>query len=212
MKNKIINLLLLASIVVIALFVFNQQEEKEYDREDIANISKVFKKKLEFARQEHERPVKPKAAFKSPHPKIDKSRSNRVDNIDASRSRPSIIGVIYQKSDATWFIKAKDSSDNINTISASFKNYFVDQLKFDQQNHPIFSHIPDGMKAENTSSMRVATFKIGEVEVSVSKLSGQQDVYANVRRWMNQVGITDDSEINLNFSDDKKTIMVKMPR
>jgi len=207
MKNKIINLLLLVSLVVIALLVFNQQQDKNYDQQDIAEISEVMEKRFDSSR--NKKPTKPQsinnkqATNANPHPNMGKMNQK-------STSGQAIIGVIYKRANATWFFKAKDSVENINTISASFKSYFIGQLKFDQQEQPIFSHIPESMKAKNTSSMRVATFKIGDVEVSVSQLSGSQDVYANVRRWMKQIGLTDNSKINLNFSEDKKVITVKM--
>jgi hypothetical protein len=127
-------------------------------------------------------------------------------------SQQSIIGVIYKKPNSTWFFKAKDTKERIDEISASFKNYFVDQLKFDEDNRPIFSHIPESMNAANTSNMRVATYMLAGVEISVSQLGGQQDVFSNVQRWMGQIGLDDSSAIQLDFKDDKKTILVKMPR
>jgi len=208
MKNKIISIVLLASIVVIAIVVFKPADKKEFTKDDVTKISTALKSKLKqiegLQQVRQKRPSaqvnENKLVMKNPHPDLELT------------DQQSIIGVIYKKPDSTWFFKAKNSKDKIDAISASFKNYFVDQLKFNPQNQPIFSHIPDSMKAENTSPMRVATYKLGEVEVSVSKLSGQQDVYANVRRWMKQVGLDDSSKISLNFSEDKKTITVKMPR
>jgi len=60
--------------------------------------------------------------------------------------------------------------------------------------------------------MRVATYMLDGVEISVSRLSGQQNVFANVQRWMRQIGMTDNSAIQLDFKDNKKTIYVRLPR
>ena len=198
MNQKIITALLLIGVVIIVFIVLKPTEEKTYSSEDIANISKALEDKFEqIGTQRH---IGDKFKLDNPHSKT---------IIDSSQG---IIGVIYKKNNTTWFFKAKDSKQKVDSITKDFKMYFIDQLKFDVNEQPILSHIPELMRAKNTSRMREATFRINEVEVSVSQLSGQQDVYANVRRWMTQIGLTNSSKINLNFMDDKKTIFVKMPR
>lgn len=212
MNNKILNIIFLVSIAIIAFVVLKPTEKKEYSKDDIAKISKVFKNKFkqieEKQRVEQKLRSVPKdtvvISSNNPHPDLKKS------DIDQA-SRQSILAVIYKKPNFTWFFKAKDSSENIKTISASFKNYFVDQLKFDKKNQPVFSHIPDSMQVENTSTMRVATFKIGEVEISVSKLAGQQNVSANIQRWMRQIGLQDGSKVGIVYSENKQKIIVTMP-
>jgi len=212
MNNKILNIIFLVSIAIIAFLVFKPAVKKEYSKEDIAKISKVFKNKFKQIEEKQlaekkQAPAQENTTIVSandPHPDLKKG------DIDQA-ARQSILGVIYKKSNFTWFFKAKDSSENIKTISANFKNYFVDQLKFDDKEQPIFSHIPGSMQAENTSTMRVATFKIGEVEISVSKLRGQQDVSANIQRWMRQIGLQDSSKVGIIYSDNKQKIIVTMP-
>jgi len=204
MKKILVTLFLLTSIVVIALLVLQPIEQKKHTEQEMANISNAFAEKYSQAQKEQEQ------AQQSVRP-ADRQVTEK-DNKAIAQNPVTIIGVIYKQPEATWFIKAKDSKQKIDTISASFKNYFIEQLKFDENHQPIFSHIPDTMKTANKSSMRVATYLIGDVEISVSKLAGQQDVFANVKRWMGQVGLDDDSAIQMDFSDDKKTIIVRMPR
>ncbi len=48
------------------------------------------------------------------------------------------------------------------------------------------------------------------VEISVSQLSGQQDVNANVVRWMNQLGLKNSEQVILDYRDNKNTILVMM--
>jgi hypothetical protein len=198
MKNTIIKLSLFASIVLIAFLVLKPIEQKKHTEQEMANISKAFSEKFSQTEKNQAPQAKKPAAT--------------ADSKPMSENQQSIIGVIYKQPDATWFIKAKDAKQKIETVSASFKNYFIEQLKFDEQHQPDFSHIPDSMKTTNKSSMRVATFMLGEVEISVSRLAGQQDVFANVKRWMRQIGLDDTSPIQLDFSDDKKTIIVRMPK
>lgn len=202
MKNIAIKLPLLISIIVIALLILQPVEEKTHSEQEMANISKAFSEKFSEA-QEDQAKQTTKPATK---------QITKRDNQVSDQNPQTIIGVIYKHPGATWFFKAKDSKQKIDTISASFKNYFVEQLKFDENHQPIFSHIPDTMKTTNKSSMRIATYMIGDVEISVSKLAGQQDVFANVKRWMRQIGLDENSPIQLDFSDDKKTIIVRMPR
>ena len=197
MKNTLIKLALLASIALIAFLILQPIEQKKHTEQEMANMSKAFSKKFSQAEKQH-----PNAA----------NKTTAQENKAKGNTQQSIIGVIYKKPEATWFIKAKDSKQKIDTISASFKNYFIDELRFDEKHQPDFSHIPDSMKTTNKSSMRIATYLIGDVEISVSRLAGQQDAFANVKRWMGQIGLDDNSPIQLDFSEDKKTVIVRMPR
>jgi len=207
MQIKITTLLFLASIALIAYLVLQPKEQKIHTPQEMANISSAFAEK--FAQAEKSEPSRTNQTALPPnHPVTDKT----VQKTPQNASQQRILGVIYKQPQATWFFKAKDSRTKIDTISASFKNYFIDQLKFDDKHQPDFSHIPDSMKTENKSSMRVATFLIGDVEVSVSQLAGQQDVFANVKRWMGQIGLDDSSAIDLKFKDDNKTIIVRLPK
>ncbi len=202
MKNILIILSLLASIVVIAFLVLQPIEQKKHSQQEMDNISKAFAEKFSQAQKDRtNQQVKPVA-----------TQNTSEDSKEQHDNPQTIIGVIYKQPQATWFIKAKDSKQKIDTISASFKNYFIEQLKFDENHQPDFSHIPDSMKTANKSSMRVATYLIGDVEISVSRLAGQQDVFANVKRWMGQIGLDDNSPIQLDFSEDKQTIIVRMPK
>lgn len=195
-----IKLALLASILLIAWLILQPLEQKNYTQQEMENISAAFSEKFAQTKKQQTGNVNHSTATKKQKPP------------SASKNQQSILGVIYKRPQATWFIKAKDSKEKIATISASFKNYFIKQLKFDENQQPDFSHIPDSMKTTNKSSMRVATYMIGDVEISVSQLAGQQDVFANVKRWMRQIGLDDQSAIQLDFSEDKKTIIVMMPR
>ncbi len=192
MKHLIIKLILLSSIIWIGFLVLEPKVEKKHTQTEMDNISKVLQKK--FAEAEKQ------VAKTAEHPK------QPVSN------QESIIGVIYKRPETTWFFKAKDNKEKIDSISASFKNYFVDQLKFDTNQQPVFDHIPEKMKVPNTSSMRVATFMLESVEISVSRLAGDQDVSANVKRWMRQIGIKDLNSVALNYLNDEKVIIVKIPK
>ncbi len=201
MKNILVTLFLLASIIVIALLVLQPIKQKKHTQQEMTNISKAFEEKFSQAQKDR--------AQQTAKPTM---RQHLEKESPANQNPKAIIGVIYKQPKATWFIKAKDTKQKIDTISASFKNYFIDQLKFDDNHQPIFSHIPDSMKTSNKSSMRVATYLIGDVEISVSQLAGNQDVFANVQRWMKQIGLDENASIQLDISDDKKTIIVKMPK
>jgi hypothetical protein len=196
MKNKLVSLLLMVAIVLIGYLVLKPIEQKDYSQQEIDNISNAFAKTFDEARKRNLE--KTKASKKKPPTQAD------------TPFQQSIIAVIYRRPQMTWFIKAKDSKENIDTISSSFKNYFIDQMNFDSNQQPDFSHIPDSMKTQNTSSMRVATFLIGEVEISVSQLAGEQDLSANIERWKRQIGAKQDSAVQTTFQDDKKTVIVYM--
>lgn len=196
MNRNLINILLLLSLATIAYLVLNPTPQEPVSEKEMANISKAISN--EFSR----------AASAQTNQPTQRPEAQPV----VGNTQQAIIGAIYKKSNTTWFFKAKDTAEKIDGISASFKNYFVDQLKFDQDEQPILTHIPESMQAANTSTMRVATYRIAGVEISVSKLSGNQDVYANVQRWMKQIGLAENSPIQIEYKDDQNTILVKMPQ
>jgi len=198
MNYSVVKFLLIASIIGITLFVIQPKEKKAYSQQEVETISKTFANKFNHDRN--------RAATK------ETSKAHKNQEPEMTADQQSILAVIYKKPETTWFFKAKDSVKNINKISASFKNYFIDQLKFDQHQQPILSHIPESMATTSQSSMRVATFMIEDVEISVSQLSGQQDTFANIKRWMGQIGLDDNAPIHLDFQDDRKTIIVKLPK
>ena len=213
MNQSLIKILLLLSIALIAYLVFQPTEKKQHSQQEMDNISKAFTNQYVTDKKQ--------SSMQSPHPTTSSPTAAMTNNQSsttsnqqqgASTTQQSIIGVIYKKPGVTWFFKAKDNSQRIDDISASFKNYFIDQLKFDGDEQPILTHIPESMKAANTSSMRLATNMIAGVEVSVSKLAGQQDVFANVQRWMRQIGLDSSAPVQIDFKDNNKTIWIKMPK
>ena len=197
MPNYLVKIILIIAVIAVAVLVFQPRESKNYSQQEMANISAAMNGAIDEAVKKAREQCQAAAAASSTKPK-------------ANSGKQSIIGVIYKKEETTWFFKAKDSSERIGLISPSFKNYFVDQLKFDSDQRPILSHIPESMRAANTSSMREATFMLEGVEISVSQLAGQQDVNANVIRWMNQLGLKSSERVILDYRDDKNTVLVMM--
>ena len=197
MPNYLVRIILIIAILAVAVLVFQPRESKQYSQQELANISAAMNGAIDEAVQKARAQRQAAAAAAPATP-------------ETNSGKQSIIGVIYKKSNTTWFFKAKDSSERIGLISPSFKNYFVDQLKFDSDQKPILSHIPESMRAANTSSMREATFMLEGVEISVSQLGGQQDVNANVVRWMNQLGLKSSERVVLDYRDDKNTVLVMM--
>ncbi len=206
MNRNLIKLFLLLSLAVIAFLILKPAPKVPVSEQEMANIAKAVSNEFTRATSAQTKPAQV---------------NNQSANGPAQQSNPaqqsgpaqqSIIGAIYKKADTTWFFKAKDTREKVDAINAAFKNYFVDQLKFDQDEQPILTHIPESMRAANTSSMRIATFRLNGVEVSVTRLAGNQDVNANVQRWMKQVGLAPDAEIQLEYKDNKNTILVKMPK
>lgn len=214
MKNALIKTGLFLSIAVIAFLVLQPIESKKHSQKEMDNISKAFSET--FSQINAQREAAQASTKQAAQPNIlnDNQNGNQDDNQKANQNnnQQAILGVIYKQPDATWFFKAKDSNERIHSISARFKNYFIDQLKFDQNNQPILTHIPESMNMAKKSAMRFATFHIEGVEISVIKLGGQQDTFANIKRWMKQINITEKTPIRLDFKNNKKTIIVRMPK
>ncbi len=192
------------STLLIAYLIFGQNEKTSISGQKIQQLSKIFGDKFSQMRESQQN----KSIKNLPTQQNAKITSKSEEGVTVQ----AILGIIYKKPTSTWFIKAKDSKNRIESISDKFKQYFLTDLKFDNDQQPDFSHLPKGSKIASTSSMRFATFIIDGIEVSVINLSGSQDIFSNVKRWMGQVGLNDRSPISMDFLDDKKTIFVKMPK
>ncbi|PHS16820.1 MAG: hypothetical protein COA86_11180 [Kangiella sp.] len=192
------------STLLIAYLIFGQNDKTPISEQQIQQLSKTFGDKFAQMRDSQQNT--------STTPQPPQQIQNTVNASEDGVSVQAILGIIYKKPTSTWFIKAKDNKNRIEAISVKFKQYFLTELKFDSDQQPDFSHLPEGSKIASTSSMRFATFIIDGVEISVINLPGKQDVFSNVKRWMGQVGLNDKSPISMEFLDDKKTILVKMPK
>ncbi len=225
MSNTNLKILLALAVGVIAGLLIQPNEERRYSDQEINNINNALSQRFNKPKSPSRNSMpaghpmnsapqasmtrKPPVSTASGTPPMMQQMPGSKDPIVAGKL--SIIGIIYKRDGSTWFFKAKDTLANIERVNNSFKKYFLDDLKFNGDK-PDLSHIPESMQAPNTSNMRVATYMLDGVEISVSRLSGQQNVFANVQRWMRQIGMTDNSAIQLDFKDNKKTIYVRLPR
>ncbi|MGB0496205.1 MAG: hypothetical protein ACPGJI_07605 [Kangiellaceae bacterium] len=204
MKNSVFYSIITISTLFIGYLIFIKNDHQTLKQEELQQLSKNFGKKFAEMREAQQQTQKPNTQTNNiSTPSID---------IEDDENTQSIIGIIYKKEKSTWFIKAKDNQKRINQISDEFTQYFLTNLKFDDDQQPIFTHLPEGSKTTSSSAMRYATFMLDGVEVSVINLPGQQDIFSNIKRWMGQVGLDDSSPISMKFLDNKNTIFVKMPK
>ena len=201
MKNKLIKYLPVLGLIIIGYIIFKSNEIQNYGQQEIKNISNAFGQVFEHARQK---------ATSQPRNTSQQQNQTARDTSDI-KTQQAIIAVIYKKTNATWFIKGIASVDKINKIEEQFAQLFINQLKFDANENPLLNHIPENFRATNSSSMRFASYNIEGVDISVSRLEGQQDTYANVKRWMKQIGLEDNANIKMDIIEGNQTIFVKMP-
>lgn len=209
MKKPLFYLIITISTLLIGFLIFgnpfSNSHHQPLNQKEMQKLSKSFGDKFAEMRGNQQKA------------QANNSKDSQLESIIEnstieSQNTQAIIGVIYNKQDSTWFIKAKDNQKRINQITDQFKQYFLTDLKFDENHKPQFNHLPKGSKIVSQSSMRYATFIIEGVEISVINLSGEQDTFSNVKRWMKQIGLDDNSPISMEFLDDKKTIYVRMPK
>jgi len=200
MKKPLFYLIIIISTLLIGFLIFGSNDHKPLNQQEIQKLSQSFGNKFSEMRETQQKQ------------KPNTSNNNQAEPIIENETTQAIIGLIYKKQASTWFIKAKDSQKRISNIADKFEQYFLTELKFNEDQQPDFSHLPQNSKMASTSSMRYATFMIDGVEVSVINLPGKQDVFSNVKRWMKQIGLNDESPISMKFSDNKNTIFVKMPK
>ncbi|MCA9213714.1 MAG: hypothetical protein KDB27_11640, partial [Planctomycetales bacterium] len=111
-----------------------------------------------------------------------------------------MLAAIIPNGDRAWFIKAMDAVENVAPIADSF-GPFVESIKFKDDGTPEWM-LPEGWSAApNSSSMRFATLKAGDVDVSISFLGYSPPLNGyllmNINRWRGQVGLDDVSEDRL---------------
>lgn len=200
MKKPIFYSIVTILTLSIGFLIFGNDHHQPINDQEILKLSKSFGDKFSQMRESQSQAQPSNSKSNSPESNVEDQNSQ------------AIIGIIYNKPASTWFIKAKDSKSRIESISASFTQYFLTELKFNSDHQPDFSHLPKGSKITSTSSMRFATFIINGVEISVINLPGKQDTFSNIKRWMGQVGLNDESPISMKFFDNKSTIFVKMPK
>jgi hypothetical protein len=200
MKKPLFYLIMVILTLLIGFLIFGNQEHQPLTEQEIQKLSQTFGDKFSEMRKSQQNDQPSSNKINTPEPKVE------------TQNTQAIIGVIYKKQGSTWFIKAKDNQQRINQITEKFKQYFLTNLKFDDNQQPQFDHLPKDAKSGSKSSMRYATFMIDGIEVSVINLPGDQDTFSNVKRWMGQVGLNEKSPISMQFLDDKSTIFVKMPK
>jgi len=138
------------------------------------------------------------------------SRSTPEQNQPPANNGESIMAIIYQKPAATWFIKARGLTQMMDQRAAEFNHLFLDQLTFDDNNQPDFSHVPQDYARPSTQAMRVATFDLKGLEVSVTQLSGTQDIQANIARWKRQLELPANAKAFVKFQDNNNTVLVRL--
>ncbi|WP_444995594.1 hypothetical protein [Aliikangiella sp. IMCC44359] len=187
MKNKIIIFISFVAIFLIsALLIKNNHSEitpKELDNLSLV-VNQVFQSRAQ--------------------------QSNSAPLANSKSNSQSIMAVIYKKPDTTWFIKAKGLTAKIDQQSATFSQLFLTELKFDNNQQPDFSHIPESYRSQSSQTMRVATFNLNGLEVSVTKLTGSQNIPANIARWRNQLSLPKDAPEFVKYQDNNQTILVRL--
>ncbi|MET1256526.1 hypothetical protein [Aliikangiella maris] len=128
----------------------------------------------------------------------------------SSSNEESIIAVIYIREQETWFFKARGLTSKVDEESGEFARLFLDELQFDSNQQPILSHIPKKYQSHSSEAMRLATYNINGLEVSLSTLPGQQNVTANITRWKRQLSLPPNAEEFVKFQDNERTVLVRL--
>lgn len=193
MKNKI---LILLSFVLLFFVVFM------LIKKDKGSITEIQVKNLGKAVD---------AAFQQRPNSNGSQNSNQSDNLNQPQNNTeTIMAIIYKKPQATWFIKARGNSQLVDKKSAEFSQLFLDQLTFNDNHTPNFDHVPQKYQSGSNQAMRVATFNLDGLEVSVIKLSGTQDIQANIVRWKNQLNLAADAPAFVKYQDNNNTVLVRI--
>lgn len=186
MKNK---LLLLGSFVgvfvIVALLI--KQDSKPITEQQIANLGKVVDKVFSSSQRPATPPVQ-----------------------QPGSQQESMIAIIYNRPDETWFFKARGLSSLVDQRSEEFSQLFLDQLTWDDKGEPSLSHVPSEYQQGSTAAMRFATFNMKGLEVSVTRLAGQQSIEANITRWKRQLSLPANAPQFVKFENNKQTVLVRL--
>ncbi len=202
MKSKLIILSAFLMVFLAAAWLLKHTEEP-VSSEQLANLVSVVDNN--FTRLASEANNKQPASDKKQNNTSTGKTTNPADTISET-----IVAIIYKKSDTTWFIKARNNNEIINRNLPEFTRLFLEQLKFDSSEQPDFSHIPESYRKISDKPMRVATFDVNGLEISVAKLPGNQDVQQNIQRWRRQLSLTKEAPEFVKYQDNNKTILVKL--
>ncbi|MDD7985915.1 hypothetical protein PQO01_13275 [Lentisphaera marina] len=106
-----------------------------------------------------------------------------------SANANAIMAAIIERPDATWFLKLigpdqeiRDQANNIISVISSHS--------FDESGKLQYPVPSDWKEVPSSSSMRIASYKTGEVDISLIKLGPKQNIEANVNRWKGQIGLS----------------------
>ena len=115
----------------------------------------------------------------------------------------AIFAAIFEREDATWFLKltgpleeVQKQADNLIAV--------IGEHSFSAEGNLTFTSPKDWQSAQG-SAMRYASYKSGNIDISVSKLGPKQDLDANVNRWKGQIGLSSTSSA----PNERRTFFVK---
>ena len=98
------------------------------------------------------------------------------------------MAAVIERPDATWFLKLigpeaeiRAQADNIITV--------IGAHSFDDKGMLKYPVPEDWEEVKSSSSMRIASYECGKVDISLIKLAGGQDLQANIDRWKGQIGL-----------------------
>lgn len=139
------------------------------------------------------------------------AKANSINNTtDKVADGNTIMAIIYKKPNATWFIKAKSQISLMNQQAKTFSQLFLQELKFNNNHIPDFSHIPKEYQWSSQQAMRFASFNLNGVDVSVTQLGPNQDVTSNVNRWKGQLGLANDAPGFVKYQDNDQTVLIRL--
>ena len=130
------------------------------------------------------KPAKSSSSTQSPHG----SSSAPFAMAQVADDANAIMAAIIERPDATWFLKLigpeeeiRAQADNIITVIGAHSFNAEGMLEYP---------VPENWtEVESKSSMRIASYKSGKVDISLIKLAGGQNLQANIDRWKGQIGL-----------------------
>ncbi|WDE96770.1 hypothetical protein PQO03_02195 [Lentisphaera profundi] len=106
----------------------------------------------------------------------------------------AIMAAIIERPDATWFLKLIGPDEEVRNQANNIIQV-IGAHSFDENNMLKYDVPADWKEVQSSSSMRIASYKSGQVDISLIKLGPNQNIDANVARWKGQVGISADAKL-----------------